>query len=535
MEMRFKYTNRLGLNTGDMNMTRMITGQHGEQYKEERVVIDGHYEYYASITLPEITTERGDKVPHHNRHFRIRIHDNLDGRVVAKFNSLKEQFKGAEIKLIQVAKAELIVEFTEEDMQATYCPCTTHRHNINHRKEIGECKAFRPQDVANGRWRSELTDLSLVGEGIGEGICKSKEDYNERVAKALAIHDAQYANVEEAIASVEQDNDAQQLERTVQRELEHIAEGKDWEDGAFRRCRTHGKVVKESPSKNITMYDRGERKNSPLRTMSSLLTSEQKWSFPHIINETFFDHHKHQMAVKLAERWMIVDEDGDSAFFFHKKSEANKFFKELSVGEDAWMGHYIIEGLKPNYKFFVTDEQKEQPYAIIARHNTLEDCLDHVFNDLGCMSQEEFYNGGIDSEHHTRDASSHEYSDLHRSSSRFVVASEVEYREGNWGQEPTKPFNQHQTYSIRVLDVGHPIFRNILSGFPTDDEISDFVKSTTSPSVYLNSQQKMAGNYDRHTLIRMLKAEAHVKRCLGETDYNEGMSITAFNSKEATQ
>ena len=534
--MRFKYTNRLGLNTGDMNMARMITSRFsGKNYKDEQVVVEGHYEYYASITLPEMTTERGDNVPHHNRHFRIRIHDNHDGRVVANFNALKEQFsEDAEIKLIQVAKAELIVEFTEEDVQATYCPCTIHRHNINHHKDVGECKAFRPQDVANGRWRSELTDLSLVGEGIGEGICKSNEDYDERVAKALAIHDAQYANVEEAIASVEQDNDARQLERTIQRELKHIAEGKDWEDGASYRCRTHGKVVKESQSKNglvtIAMYDRGERKNSPLRSMSSLLTNEQSWSFPHIAKETFFDYHKHQMAVKLAERWMIVDEDGDSAFFFHKKSEANKFFKELSVGEDAWMGHYIIEGLKPNYKFFVTDERLKdptKPYAIIARHNTLEDCLDHVFNDLGCMSSEEFHNGGIDSEHHTRDASSREYSDLHRSSSRFVVASEVEYREGNWGQEPTKQFNQHQTYSIRVLDVRHPIFRNILSGFPTDDEISGFA--------YQNSHQIMAGNYDRHTLIRMLKAEAHVKRCLGETDYNEGMSITAFNSEGASE
>ena len=201
MEMRFKYTNRLGLDTGDMNMARMITGQFGEEYKEERVVIKEQYAYYASITLPEITTEKGDNMPHHNRHFRIRIHDTFDGKVVAKFNALKEQFsEDAEIKLIQVAKAELIVEFTEEDMQATYCPCTTHRQHINSRKEIGECKAFRPQDVANGRWRPELTDLSLVGEGIGEGICKSKEDYNERVAKALAIHDAQYASVEEAIA-----------------------------------------------------------------------------------------------------------------------------------------------------------------------------------------------------------------------------------------------------------------------------------------------------------------------------------------------
>ena len=77
-------------------------------------------------------------------------------------------------------------------------------------------EAFRPQDVTNGRWRSELTDLSLVGEGIGkESICKSKEDYNERVAKALVIHDAQYASVEEAIASVEQATDARELERTV--------------------------------------------------------------------------------------------------------------------------------------------------------------------------------------------------------------------------------------------------------------------------------------------------------------------------------
>ena len=57
--MRFKYTNRLGLTTGDMNMARMITGQHGEEYKEERVVIEEQYAYYASITLPEVTTERG--------------------------------------------------------------------------------------------------------------------------------------------------------------------------------------------------------------------------------------------------------------------------------------------------------------------------------------------------------------------------------------------------------------------------------------------------------------------------------------------
>ena len=150
------------------------------------------------------------------------------------------------------------------------------------RKDIGECKAFRPQDVANGRWRSELTDLSLVGEGIGEGICKSKEDYNERVAKALVIHDAQYASVEEAIASVEQATDARELERTVQRELEEIAEGKDWEDGTFRRCREHGEVVKDwvrHTNDFVTMYDRGERKNSPLRTKRSLLTNEQSWAF----------------------------------------------------------------------------------------------------------------------------------------------------------------------------------------------------------------------------------------------------------------
>ena len=135
------------------------------------------------------------------------------------------------------------------------------------------------------------------------------------------------------------------------------------------------------------------------------------------------------MAVKLAERWMIVDEDGNSAFFFHKKSDANKFF-ELSVGEDAWMGHYIIEGLKPNYEFIITDVSSE-PRADVARHNTLEDCLDHVFNDLGCMSNEEFHSGGIDPEHPSRDASSFFYRVLHQSNSRFVVASEVEYRQGN--------------------------------------------------------------------------------------------------------
>ena len=463
--MRFKYTNRLGLNTGDMNMARMITSRFsGENYKDEQVVVEGHYEYYASITLPETPTEDGkitnNVLPYHTRKFRIRIHDNMDSRVVANFNALKEQFsEDAEIKLIQVAKAELIVEFTEEDMQATYCPCTTHRHHINSPKEIGECKAFRPQDVANGRWRPELTDLSLVGEGIGEGICKSKEDYNERVAKALAIHDAQYASVEEAIASVEQETNDRELERTVQRELKEIAEGKDWEDGTFRRCRTYGKVVKESPK--VAMYDRGEQKNSRLRTQCSLLTNEQNWAFPHIKGETFYDYHNHSMAVKLAERWMIVDEDGNSAFFFHKKSDANKFFKELSVGEDAWMGHYIIEGLKPNYEFIVTDDSSK-PCAVVARHNNLQDCLDHVFNDLGCMSSVEFHSGGMrqqhETEHYTRDASSHAYSDLHQSSPRFVVASEVEYKEDSlphYGQQPTKMFNQHQTYSVRLVVNGN--------------------------------------------------------------------------------
>ena len=94
----------------------------------KRVVIEEQYAYYASITLPKLQLREATMC-----HITIDISESEStttsmAKVVAKFNALKEQFsEDAEIKLIKVAKAELIVEFTEEDMQATYCPFATHQ------------------------------------------------------------------------------------------------------------------------------------------------------------------------------------------------------------------------------------------------------------------------------------------------------------------------------------------------------------------------------------------------------------------------
>lgn len=236
------------------------------------------------------------------------------------------------ITVLRREEAIVSTEFTLEDFTSIGCPCTICRNGLNEQplEEYREkvCKAFRPQDEVNGKWRSELTDLELEG-----GPFDNREEYDRAVIVALAKHDAFYGGTEQAIEAQKEINRIDQINRTVGCEIRYMEEEANGERDAPKEaehCDGFGTVCSDTYGKNIQneegmyfgesfagVWDQGKKDDYGGRTGD--------WDFE------FY-----------GARYVVIFDPSEElqAYFFSNKAHAIKFFEECPA-DNSWMPELV--------------------------------------------------------------------------------------------------------------------------------------------------------------------------------------------------
>lgn len=279
-----------------------INSQYGEQYKERQLKV-GTTEWVAIVKIAynEKQTQTIEiTCPYSN--------GNKDSNIVNWFRTIQETYPAA--KLAQKAQAVVYTHYDEADLSTVGCPCTIHRHGINQKKVLGACKAFRPQDVVNGSWRAELTDLKLDGSPS-----KNRAEYDSKVILALAKHDAANGGFEASVAKQKQLNIDAQIDRTVANEIKKL----EAVDG------DHTQAFGSASS----TFSFGDMANCEVE--SAVGAFDSNWGTVHIPRRngfTLFDlSTTSSEPMKRADmKWVIVAVDGSAAYYTRTKKEALQCF-----------------------------------------------------------------------------------------------------------------------------------------------------------------------------------------------------------------